>query len=410
MTDRSRSSACEAVLKYSAAAKSEKEAPIISTKEVCERIERGEHVILVDVRTVEEQAVSMLPGAVTKEVFERDMLQSLQGCAVESSQANAPLVVPYCTVGYRSGLYCRELADTHGLSNLRNGEGIIMWTFDGPGLVKPLKGLSSGCAPVLAQRAATTSSSASNCNGSFGRDCNENTAAATAHNADPEVLGKPNLSIPACATSDAWGADTAQVREVHVYGKPWDIAADGYSTVYFSTVGGVRRYLQEKINLKVCHTVAAWLFTFLLFYFFFTPACGLMYQCGCQVAPSKWAQVKTCNVFGGGNAPHRCPWCDCSGMACVFVASDRKTFREMPLLDLLPDGFVLTVIVVVFLQFSWRKASVIGERHNLKLHLITAAKACIAVLFFWVYCITFGGLFFAFSPDYPNFLGFHREL
>ena len=48
----------------------------------------------MDVRGSEEQAVSMIPGAVTKELFEAEVLPKLR---VETSEP-APLVVPYCTV------------------------------------------------------------------------------------------------------------------------------------------------------------------------------------------------------------------------------------------------------------------------------------------------------------------------
>jgi len=54
--------------------------------------------VLVDVREPHERRVSMLPGAITKEDFERN-----------SARYRSWLVVPYCTIGLRSGLYTREL-------------------------------------------------------------------------------------------------------------------------------------------------------------------------------------------------------------------------------------------------------------------------------------------------------------
>jgi rhodanese-related sulfurtransferase len=54
--------------------------------------------VLVDVREPHERRVSMLPGAITKEDFERD-----------GARYRSWLVVPYCTIGLRSGLYTREL-------------------------------------------------------------------------------------------------------------------------------------------------------------------------------------------------------------------------------------------------------------------------------------------------------------
>jgi len=63
-----------------------------STSEKRIRLEKV--VTQVDVRGCEEQAVSMIPGAVTKEFFEAEVLPQLRA---QTSQA-APLVVPYCTV------------------------------------------------------------------------------------------------------------------------------------------------------------------------------------------------------------------------------------------------------------------------------------------------------------------------
>ncbi|AFY28878.1 rhodanese-like domain-containing protein [Cyanobium gracile] len=54
--------------------------------------------VLVDVREPHERRVSMLPGAIAKDDFERN-----------SARYRSWLVVPYCTIGLRSGLYTREL-------------------------------------------------------------------------------------------------------------------------------------------------------------------------------------------------------------------------------------------------------------------------------------------------------------
>ncbi len=59
---------------------------------------QGRPAVLVDVREPHERRVSMLPGAISKEDFERD-----------SARYRSWLVVPYCTIGLRSGLYTREL-------------------------------------------------------------------------------------------------------------------------------------------------------------------------------------------------------------------------------------------------------------------------------------------------------------
>ncbi len=71
--------------------------PEISVAEWLDR-PQGRPAVLVDVREPHERRVSMLPGAITKEDFER-----------HSARYRSWLVVPYCTIGLRSGLYTREL-------------------------------------------------------------------------------------------------------------------------------------------------------------------------------------------------------------------------------------------------------------------------------------------------------------
>ncbi|MCP9883739.1 rhodanese-like domain-containing protein [Synechococcus sp. ATX 2A4] len=56
--------------------------------------------VLVDVREPHERRVSMLPGAITKEEFERN-----------STRYRSWVVVPYCTIGVRSGIYTKTLRD-----------------------------------------------------------------------------------------------------------------------------------------------------------------------------------------------------------------------------------------------------------------------------------------------------------
>ena len=55
--------------------------------------------VVVDVRSKAEVSVSLIPGAITKAQYEKNR-QRYQG----------RLVIPYCTVGGRSGAYARQLA------------------------------------------------------------------------------------------------------------------------------------------------------------------------------------------------------------------------------------------------------------------------------------------------------------
>lgn len=124
--------------------------PGISAEELSQRLESAEGPILVDVRTPEERAISMIPGAISRETFEG-----------RREEFVGRTVVTYCTIGYRSGLYAAELrAGGWQASNLEGS--ILSWTHAGGELV------SAGEA----------------------------------------------------------------TRRLHVYGRTWDLAADGYETVW----------------------------------------------------------------------------------------------------------------------------------------------------------------------------------
>lgn len=84
--------------------------------------------ILVDVRSKEERDVSMIPGGISVEEFEAMIKEN-------PKQYKSQLIVPYCTIGYRSGKYGTQLMEKHGFTNVRNGEGIVLWTYQGADLV-----------------------------------------------------------------------------------------------------------------------------------------------------------------------------------------------------------------------------------------------------------------------------------
>jgi sodium/bile acid cotransporter 7 len=78
-----------------------------------------DQVLFVDVRTPTEIAVSTLPGAIDKRTF----LQSPQ-------RYQGKTVVAYCTIGYRSGLFAREMAGLGiQIDNLKGG--ILAWVLKG---------------------------------------------------------------------------------------------------------------------------------------------------------------------------------------------------------------------------------------------------------------------------------------
>ena len=79
---------------------------------------RGE-AVFIDVRTPQEQSVSMLPGAVT----ELDLVNT-------PSILQGKTAVAYCTVGYRSGLYAADMS-REGIRVLNITGGILAWVLSG---------------------------------------------------------------------------------------------------------------------------------------------------------------------------------------------------------------------------------------------------------------------------------------
>ncbi|HVX60231.1 MAG TPA: rhodanese-like domain-containing protein [Pirellulales bacterium] len=97
-------------------------APEISPAELVER-RRREKIVVVDVRSPQERAVSMIPGAISREEFE----------AHQQDYREAPIVA-YCTLGFRSGRYVAELRRKQfDASNLAGA--ILAWTHTGEPLV-----------------------------------------------------------------------------------------------------------------------------------------------------------------------------------------------------------------------------------------------------------------------------------
>jgi len=85
----------------------------------------------VDVRTEAERAVSVIPGSISGEDFERRVAE--QG----TSWLNHRTVVPYCTIGYRSAKFTQSLqAKEPGLKVLNMAGSILMWTHEGGSLIE----------------------------------------------------------------------------------------------------------------------------------------------------------------------------------------------------------------------------------------------------------------------------------
>ena len=91
----------------------------VTAAELIERRAAGEEIVVVDVRSPLEQAVSMIEGALTQVDFEQALADHMDAT-----------IVAYCTIGHRSGLYAQMLA-ARGLNALNLKGAILSWTHAG---------------------------------------------------------------------------------------------------------------------------------------------------------------------------------------------------------------------------------------------------------------------------------------
>lgn len=147
-------------------------------------------VILIDVRDTVELKVSMIPGAISQVEFEQ---------LDKDSIAEDTILAPYCTVGFRSGVYAEGLI-RKGFTNVRNSEGIVMWTHDSE---------------------------------------------------------EPLVQVKKTQESDERGGvrintTATPIKVVHTYGAKWDLCREDYESIQYtyweqitSSLGGVLRYLWD---------------------------------------------------------------------------------------------------------------------------------------------------------------------
>jgi len=98
--------------------------PELSVSELVSRMET-EDVIVVDVRTRPEQAVSMIPGAIPQSEFES-----------HKEKYKDKTVITYCTIGSRSGRYAHLLRSEGFIAHNLSGS-ILAWAHAGRLLVGP---------------------------------------------------------------------------------------------------------------------------------------------------------------------------------------------------------------------------------------------------------------------------------
>jgi sodium/bile acid cotransporter 7 len=97
------------------------------TPRVAMGLMKSEKVVFVDIREPKEQRVSMLPGAITGESFGKD-----------SEKYKDHIVISYCTISYRSGVFARGLRNRGVIIyNLKGG--LLAWVHEG-GKVYDAKG------------------------------------------------------------------------------------------------------------------------------------------------------------------------------------------------------------------------------------------------------------------------------
>ena len=100
----------------------EREARVGNANEGGEQ-EPSSDFVVVDVRSEKEFDVSVIPGAITKPQFEKD-----------AASYRDKLVICYCTVGWRSGIYAKQMADKG--FEVKNYKGsILAWVNAGLPLV-----------------------------------------------------------------------------------------------------------------------------------------------------------------------------------------------------------------------------------------------------------------------------------
>jgi len=95
----------------------------LSAEEVLRLMGRAK-MVFVDVRKPKEQAVSMLPGAIT----DREFLQNVESYKDQQ-------VIGYCTISYRSGKLARKL-QRKGIRMINLRGGILAWIHAGEQVYK----------------------------------------------------------------------------------------------------------------------------------------------------------------------------------------------------------------------------------------------------------------------------------
>lgn len=98
--------------------------PNLFAKEIIQLLKQKEqNFILVDVRTQKERDVSIIPGAISQENFEKNL-----------ERYKGKRIIAYCTIGFRSSRFAEKLIKKgHNAFNLWGS--ILAWAHEGGELV-----------------------------------------------------------------------------------------------------------------------------------------------------------------------------------------------------------------------------------------------------------------------------------
>ena len=102
--------------------KSFPDVPYVTVEKLLSEL-KAQKLVIVDVRSPKERQVSMIPGAISAEDFERNR-----------EEYKSRMIVSYCTIGARSGVYTKKLCEA-GFSAANLKGSILSWAHAGQGLI-----------------------------------------------------------------------------------------------------------------------------------------------------------------------------------------------------------------------------------------------------------------------------------
>jgi rhodanese-related sulfurtransferase len=92
----------------------------VSAPDVLQMLKSGQKIVFVDTRKPEEIEVSKLPEAISKKMF----------LAADPAEYKDSIIIAYCTISYRSGVFARDRAEEgRDIYNLRGG--LLAWVLEG---------------------------------------------------------------------------------------------------------------------------------------------------------------------------------------------------------------------------------------------------------------------------------------